>query len=290
VTTFEIRSAEGRTVRSASLTGPGVLTERAAAEPGVLRYDVVADVAADGPVTLRWTWPAGDAVTLWQAAQGSRRNLPTDWGSHRDVRSVRSAPVATLVDPQDRSLLTISLSSNVRGCDFAVGVSEETAEQLIELTVTDLEGEGFALRIDLRAQHFAEALRAVTAEWAAELGDRIADVPPVARRAMYSTWYSDHQHVSAESVERHARAGAAYGTEAVIVDDGWQTDDTRRGYAYCGDWEPTSQTFPDMAEHVRRVHALGQRYVLWLAPPLIGVHSKAWDGLKDRILGLRTAR
>lgn len=289
MTTFEIRSPEGRTVRSAQLTGPGTLTERATAEPGVLRYDVIADVAADGPVTLRWTWPADDAVTLWRASQGSRRHLPTDWGSHRDVRSVRSAPVATLVDPQDRSLLTVSLSSNVRGCDFAVGVSEETAEQLIELTVTDLEGEGFVLRIDLRERHFAEALGAVTAEWAAELGDRIADVPPVARQAMYSTWYSDHQHVSAESVERHARAGAAYGTEAVIVDDGWQTDDTRRGYAYCGDWEPTSHKFPDMAEHVRRVHALGQRYVLWIAPPLIGVHSKAWGKLKDRTLGFADA-
>ncbi|MGW6198267.1 glycoside hydrolase family 36 protein [Kribbella sp. NPDC055110] len=280
MTTFEIRSPDGRTVRSATLTG-GTLTERAAAEPGVLRYDVV----ADGPVTLRWTWPAEDAVTLWRATQGSRRELPTDWGSHREIRSVRSAPVAALVDARDRSLLTISLSSSVRGCDFAVGVNEETAEQLIELTVTDVESSRFTLRVDLRALHFAESLRAVTDEWTAELGDRIAQVPDVARQAMYSTWYSDHQHVSTESVERHARAGAAYGTEAVIVDDGWQTDDTRRGYAYCGDWEPTSQTFPDMTEHVRRVHTLGQRYVLWLAPPLIGVHSKAWDGLKDRILG-----
>ena len=26
-------------------------------------------------------------------------------------------------------------------------------------------------------------------------------------------------------------------------------------------------------------------YVLWIAPPLIGVHSKAWDRLKDRTLG-----
>jgi alpha-galactosidase len=102
---------------------------------------------------------------------------------------------------------------------------------------------------------------------------------------MYSTWYSDHQHVSAESVERHARAGATYGCGAVIVDDGWQTDDTARGYAYCGDWEPTSRTFPDMAAHVRRVHDLGLRYVLWVAPPLIGVNSKAWERLKDRTLG-----
>ncbi|GAA3087947.1 alpha-galactosidase [Kribbella aluminosa] len=281
MTTFEIRSPDGRTVRTGSLGGPGALTARPAAETGVQRYDVV----ADGPVTLRWTWPAGDAVTLWRATQGSHRELPTDWGSHREIRSVRSAPVASLVDARSSSLLTISLSASVRTCDFAVGVNEETAEQLIELTVTDVEGEGFTLRIDLRAQHFADALRAVTAEWTAELGDRIAAVPEVAREAMYSTWYSDHQHVSAASVERHARAGTAYGTKAVIVDDGWQTDDTRRGYAYCGDWEPTGATFPDMLEHVRRVHEFGQRYVLWLAPPLIGVYSKAWDRFKDRTLG-----
>ncbi|WP_350277102.1 glycoside hydrolase family 36 protein [Kribbella sp. HUAS MG21] len=281
MTTFEIRSPDGRTTRTGTLSGAAAITPRPPAEPGVLRYDVT----AHGAVTLRWTWPAEEAVTLWQATQDSRRNLPTDWGANREVRSVRSAPVATLVDAQDRGLLTISLSSNVRGCDFAVGVNEETAEQLIELTVTDVEGDGFTLRIDLRDQHFAEALRAVTTEWAGELGDRIAPVPDVARQAMYSTWYSDHQHVSAESVERHARASATYGTEAVIVDDGWQTDDTRRGYAYCGDWEPTSSTFPDMAAHVRRVHELGQRYVLWLAPPLIGVHSKAWEHLQDRTLG-----
>ncbi|MGZ0146730.1 glycoside hydrolase family 36 protein [Kribbella sp. WER1] len=285
MTTFEIRSPDGRTVRTGSLSGPGTLTARPPAEPGVQRYDVV----ADGPVTLRWTWPAEDAVTLWRAAQDSHRQLPTDWGSHREIRSVRSAPVAALVDAQSCSLSTISLSTSVRVCDFAVGVNEETAEQLIELTVTDVEGAGFTLRIDLRAQHFSDALRAVTAEWTAELGSRIAVVPDVAREAMYSTWYSDHQHVSAASVERHARAGTAYGTKAVIVDDGWQTSDTRRGYAYCGDWEPTGETFPDMAAHVRRVHELGQRYVLWLAPPLIGVHSKAWTRLQDRILGFADA-
>ena len=133
MTTFEIRSPDGRTHRTGTIDGAATVTERPAAEPGVLRYDV----AADGPVTLRWTWPAETAVTLWRATQGSRRELPIDWGSHRDVRSVRSAPVAALVDAQDRSLSTISLSASVRGCDFAVGVNEETAEQLIELTVDD---------------------------------------------------------------------------------------------------------------------------------------------------------
>ncbi len=238
---------------------------------------------------LRWTWPVDSAAMLWNATQGSHRTLPTDWGSHRDVRSVRSAPVASFVNADDLSPCTISLSSAVRGCDFAVGVNEESAEQLFQLTVDDIEptdGEyRFTLRIDLRGLHFAEALRGVTDAWTAELGDRITPVPELARQAMYSTWYSDHQHVSAESVEHHARVSAPYGCQAVIVDDGWQTEDTARGYAHCGDWEPTSSTFPDMAEHVRRVHDLGLDYVLWIAPPLIGAHSKAWDRFKDRTLG-----
>jgi alpha-galactosidase len=271
------------------MVSAGSVTELPVTEPGVLEYEIVtADLAAE-PVRIRWTWPVDSAITLWRATQGSHRELPTDWGSHRDIRSVRSAPVAAFVGADDLAPCTISLSSSVRGCDFAVGVNEESAEQLIQLAVDDVESvDGsyrFTVRIDLRGLHFAESLRGVTDAWTAELGDRIAPVPELARQAMYSTWYSDHQHVSAESVEHHARASAQYGYRAVIVDDGWQTKDTARGYAHCGDWEPTSSTFPDMAAHVRRVHELGLSYVLWIAPPLIGAHSKAWDRFKDRTLG-----
>ncbi|MFI5731403.1 glycoside hydrolase family 36 protein [Kribbella sp. NPDC051587] len=283
MTSFEILAGTLR--RTGTATGARSVRELPSAESGVLRFEVI----ADGPVTLTWTWPTGSAVTLWRASCGARRELPTDWGSRRRINSVRSAPVGSLVDDRDRSLLTVALSAHVRGCEFAIGVNEETAEQLIELVADDIEltdgAARFVLRIDLRDVHFAEALRGVTAEWAADLGDRVAVVPEIGRQAMYSTWYSDHQHVTASTVEHHASASAAYGCEAIIVDDGWQTDSTARGYAYCGDWEPTSGKFPDMAEHVRRVHELGLRYVLWIAPPLIGVHSKAWERLKDRVLG-----
>jgi len=288
---FEVRSPDGSLRRTGSVCSPGTatVTELPASAPGVLAYEIATDDLGAGPIRIRWTWPVDSAATLWTATQGSHRTLPTDWGSHRDIRSVRSAPVASLVGTDDLSPCTISLSSSVRGCDFAVGVNEETAEQLVQLAVDDVEPTDgsyrFTLRIDLRGLHFAEALRDVTDAWTAELGDRIAPVPELARQAMYSTWYSDHQHVSAESVEHHARASAQYGCKAVIVDDGWQTEDTARGYAHCGDWEPTSSTFPDMADHVRRVHELGLDYVLWIAPPLIGAHSKAWERFKDRTLG-----
>jgi alpha-galactosidase len=286
---FEVRSPDGAIRRTGSVSAPATVTELPATAAGLLEYEITMPEPAAGPVHIRWSWPIDSAVTLWRASSGSRRELPTDWGSHRDIRSVRSAPVAAFVGADDRSPFTVSLSSVVRGCDFAVGINEETAEQLVQLTIEDVEPTDgayrFVLRVDLREQHFATALRGVTEAWSSELGDRVAAVPELAHQAMYSTWYSDHQHVSAEAVEHHARAGREYGCRAIIVDDGWQTDDTARGYAHCGDWEPTSSKFPDMAEHVRRVHDLGLDYVLWIAPPLIGAHSKAWDRFKDRTLG-----
>ncbi|WP_328993433.1 alpha-galactosidase [Kribbella sp. NBC_01245] len=286
---FEVRSPDGGTTRIAEVSAGVTVTELPEPAPGVQLIEFAIASPRAEPARIRWTWPVEAAVTLWEATQASRRNLPTDWGSHRDIRSVRSAPVASLVRADGLSPLTVSLSSSVRGCDFAVGVNEESAEQLVQLSVDDVEPvDGvyrFTLRIDLRGLHFAAALRGVTDAWAAELGDRIAPVPELARQTMYSTWYSDHQHVSAQSVERHAAAGAQFGCRAVIVDDGWQTQDTARGYAHCGDWEPTSSTFPDMAEHVRRVHAIGVDYVLWIAPPLIGRNSKAWERFEDRVLG-----
>ncbi|HEY0475344.1 MAG TPA: hypothetical protein VGD34_26925, partial [Kribbella sp.] len=199
---FEVRSPDGKLTRTGTVSAASV-TELPVTEPGVLEYEIVtADLAAE-PVRIRWTWPVDSAITLWRATQGSHRELPTDWASHRDIRSVRSAPVAAFVGADDLAPCTISLSSSVRGCDFAAGVNEESADQLIQLAVDDVEpvdgSYRFTLRIDLRGLHFAAALRGVTDAWTAELGDRIAPVPELARQAMYSTWYSDHQHVSAES-------------------------------------------------------------------------------------------
>ncbi|MFP4199622.1 MAG: hypothetical protein ACLFSO_08540 [Halanaerobium sp.] len=36
-------------------------------------------------------------------------------------------------------------------------------------------------------------------------------------------------------IEKEAEQAKKFGCEAVIVDDGWQTEDSSRGYAYCGD-------------------------------------------------------
>ena len=62
--------------------------------------------------------------------------------------------------------------------------------------------------------------------------------------------------------------------KVLIVDDGWQTDDTNRGYAFCGDWQISPRRFPDMPAHVRRVHEMGLKYIVWYAVPFVGKKSE----------------
>jgi len=45
------------------------------------------------------------------------------------------------------------------------------------------------------------------------------------------------------------------GFDSIIVDDGWQTLDTARGYAFTGDWQP--ERMPDMKGFVDGCHRLG---------------------------------
>ncbi len=43
---------------------------------------------------------------------------------------------------------------------------------------------------------------------------------------MYSFWYSYHQEFTEEDVEAECRRAAELGFRTVIVDDGWQMDNT----------------------------------------------------------------
>ncbi len=136
-------------------------------------------------------------------------------------------------------------------------------------------------------------MAAVTGWWQDQLDGRgdglaaraIPPVPDAGRSAVFSTWYAEHQAITAASVETQARLAAEIGLTGIIVDDGWQTTDRNRGFAHCGDWEPNPETFPDMAAHVAAVQATGLKYLLWFGAPLIGKDSAAWDELDGKLLG-----
>lgn len=295
---FTLSSADRPARRQLEIRGATQAALRPDGDPRVLIWDI----EASGACTLEWWCHTPAAVTVWRPLHSSARDLPPDWHPHSqaDARTTKSAPVASLVDAAGQSRLTFSLSASVRASHITVGVDEEHGEQHCVVRVTDIaatEGKRqFQLRLDLRPQHFSDALRDVAAGWQSELEAVAVPVPDLAHRAMYSTWYSEHQGISAAAVERHAAAALGLGCEAIIVDGGWQNNDTaidqNEGlasayYASCGDWQPDLSRFPDMSAHVRKVHALGLRYLLWVAPPFVGDRSSVWDQFKDKTLGRR---
>ena len=140
------------------------------------------------------------------------------------------------------------------------------------------------IRFDGRDAFWSDAVQEAAAWIAKTAGLPPCHVPDAAFDPLYSSWYSFHQNVFAKDIEEECAIAAKMGMKTIILDDGWQTDDTNRGYAFCGDWKVSPRRFPDMAAHVKRVHELGMKYMVWYAVPFVGKRSKNWERFKDRYM------
>ena len=132
------------------------------------------------------------------------------------------------------------------------------------------------LRVDRRSIPFYQALYDARA-WFESLGYPNAYVPESATFPMYSTWYSYGQNITEEDVLRECEVAARLGMKAVIIDDGWQTDDTSTIYGYCGDWKPVPHKFSDMKTLSDRIHALGMKVMLWFSVPFMGRYAENYE-------------
>jgi len=253
---------------------------------------VVLQLEADAPTPVPpfevcWKHPSADIHATWEPTAGANRGLRVDWGRPTSSRVTSGAPVVCLHSASGTNQLTFACSEVLELVQVKAAVHEETGEFHCSLglcqqgnpSVTSYK---VAVRIDTRNVPYFEALQGVSDWWAAMPGCTPAFVPEIARMPMYSTWYSFHQHLSAGAIEAECRRAKELGCEAVIVDDGWQTLDGTRGYAFCGDWDP--DRLPEMREHVARVHAIGMKYLLWYSVPFIGAKSTAFARFKGRYL------
>lgn len=243
------------------------------------------------PPVLRLTWeqPIVDIQGVWHPNGYRNRGLMPDWAGGYSSKSTSSAPVVSLFNGTGRNRLTFAYSDTLHPVVCQAGVHEETAVfrcsvTLFEEPTSPLAKYEATLRVDLRDLAYYDSLNEVQMWWSGLPGLTPSSVPATARAPMYSTWYSLHQFVTPEAIEEQCRLAKALGCETVIVDDGWQTSDNARGYAYCGDWEVCAAKIPDMKAHVERVHGLGMKYMLWYSVPYIGRHSKAWERFGDKML------
>lgn len=240
-------------------------------------------------LSLTWNCKAIDVQGLWHPAAERSRGLIPDWWEGFASRSTSSAPVVCLYGNRGNNVLSFACSDVMNPLKLHAGLNEETASFHCSVTLfsepcAPLASYEARLRLDSRSIPYYQVLAGVADWWAGFPGHVPAPVPDTAREPMYSTWYSFHQQLTPEAVEAECRLAAELGCKAVIVDDGWQTSDAARGYAYCGDWKASAGKITDMKAHVAAVQELGLKYMLWYAVPFIGKFSGVWESYKDKLL------
>lgn len=248
-------------------------------------------ISAPQPATppalkVRWDFPAVNLAGVWVSDNTKPNN--DHQGIRIDSRAVLRAPLLMYLDPDDRNRMTISASDTSRPLTISGGVKEEDVHihgfvDLFTGKEPPVKEYRITLRFDSRTLPFHQVLQQTARWWAAQDGYQPAPVPETARIPLYSTWYSYHQNLDPDKIIEECRIGGALGLGGVIVDDGWQTLDGNRGYAFTGDWKP--ERIPDFKGFVDRVHALGQNFIMWYSVPMAGEKSEAAKRFKGKTLG-----
>lgn len=248
---------------------------------GVLLLDL--SLHADEPVVpeqvvLTFEQFLPDVFAVWTPDAGDDRFIRADWSStDTNSRSASGAPVTCLHTQDGMNRLTASLSDAAEACCLSVSVSEEFAVYVWNLyfftqLTAPLQDYAVQIRLDYRPVRYETAVRDVVKWWDALYPP--CPVPDGAREPLYSCWYSMHQNVSTDDVIRQCTLASPCGMKTVIIDDGWQTEDNSRGYAYCGDWKLARRKIPDMAALADAIHALDMKFMIWYSVPFVGVHCE----------------
>ena len=239
---------------------------------------------------IKWAESRVDVQGFWSPMSGASRSIPANWGSKKNIsRTACGIPLVTLFSATDENRMTIALSDTATPASIHVGNIEEDGNleyHIIFFTnlVAKMKTYDAIIRID-RRHHipFFQAVRDVR-QWWIEQGLTCAYVPDDARHPMYSTWYSYHQQVFAQDIVEECKLAQPLGMDSVIIDDGWQTDDNNRGYAYCGDWQVAEGKIPDMPKFVSDLHNIGMKVILWYSVPFIGEKSENYSRFAGKYL------
>lgn len=243
----------------------------------------------DPIMKLKWNFPILDIVGRWHPVCGFDRELKADWNRGIKSMTAQSAPVMTFFSEDSNNRYTIAVSETKKEVTMNCGVHEEDGTMLcvIEMNLgQEILNKDYEVRllIDERNVPYYKALDEVQKWWEIECNIEHTKVPKDAKEPMYSLWYSYHQELKDDVIEQECRAAKKLGFKTVIVDDGWQTDDTNRGYGFCGDWEVAESKIKDMKVHVKAVHDIGMKYMIWFSIPYIGKQSNVWSEFKDKLI------
>lgn len=242
--------------------------------------------------SVSFSIPSVDMHSIWSPKTdfNGMRKLGSNWNKKlTNSRFADGLPLHSVLSAGGQNRLTVAVSDVKTPLAIGTGISEERAELDCKVTfftqlTAPLSSYTAVLRIDLRDVPFYESIPQAVEWWEQAWGVKPAAVPAAAREVVNSLWYSFHQQLNAEEILRECRLSKPYGMDTVILDDGWQTDDNNRGYAYCGDWELATAKIPDMRRLSDELHGMGMKLMLWYSVPYVGIHSKKYAQFRGKYL------
>ncbi len=238
---------------------------------------------------LKCVVPATNALAIWSSFDRVHILRP-DWGMNEiNSRLASGMPIQQLLGFDGNNRMCVSVSDVDTPIKIRMGYNEENAEVICEVEFFALQTNkkneyNATVRFDFRNIKYYDSIYDTVTWWENECGYKSAPVPECAKLPMDSLWYSFHQNLDYEKILDECRNSKEFGLKTVIIDDGWQTDDNNRGYAYCGDWEVSKIKMLDMKSLVKEIHNIGMKVILWYSVPFMGIHSKKFNEFKTMLL------
>lgn len=241
------------------------------------RFDVIISV------------PQLDIHHLWRPGDMDRCQLRPDWMGYYSSNLAFDMPLYAFINSNNGNRLTVAASEPLRNVDAQFGLVEEGSTLLGKLSYfngpqTQMTRYETKIMLDPRPVMWSEAIKEASEWMTAEAALEPVAAHEEAFAPLYSTWYNFHQNVTADRIERECLEASQMGMKTIILDDGWQTDDNNRGYAFCGDWQVSPNRFPDFAAHVKRVQDMGMKYMVWYSVPYVGKKSSNYERFKGKYL------
>ncbi len=240
------------------------------------------------PVTLRWKIPGLNVKGIWKPTTDFAKRIQADWElDHMESRISIDAPVISLFGNDDTNVMTFACSNAINTLELNARLREEDNHFYCHVTFFSEQERAIQhfkaqLRFDFRSLPFSKAIQEVSKWWETFDVLKPTPVPNIAKKPVYSTWYQFHQNLDEKQLIKECKMASDIGYEAIIIDDGWQTKDTNRGYDYTGDWQP--DRFPEMADFIKNIQSTGLKAALWYSVPFCGEKSKAYHKFKGKFL------
>ena len=212
-----------------------------------------------------------------------------NWLTKYSSQLASEMPIAVGFNSTEESRVALACSETFEEVVFGLYAEEKSCDiigrcEFFTQAAADRKEYVAKVMLDRRGRPWYETVKESAAWIDAVNGFKPADVPEAAYDPLYSTWYAYLQDVHDRELEAEARLAAQVGMKTMILDDGWQKQESKTFYSATGDWMPVKGRFPDMKRHVVEVHKAGLKYMLWLSVPFMGNEAKNYPRFKKMLL------